>query len=86
MGTYKLGYMFDHSIKVFHVNPRDIEEIFIIMNVWILDSESQHTKIMTSELGTFEWWISGLRLDPLFFLISRLNNACSPLVINLQIN
>ena len=25
-------------------------------------------------------------LDPLFFLISRLNNACSPLVINLQIN
>ena len=39
-----------------------------------------------SELGTFEWWISGLRLNPLFFLISRLNNACSPLVINLQIN
>ena len=38
------------------------------------------------ELGTFEWWISGLRLDPLFLLISRLNNACSPLVINLQIN
>ena len=37
-----------------------------------------------SELGTFEWWISGLRLDPLFFLISRLNNAFSPLVINLQ--
>ncbi len=36
-----------------------------------------------SELGTFEWWISGLRLDPLFFLILRLNNACSPLVINL---
>ena len=25
-------------------------------------------------------------LDPLFFFISRLNNACSPLVINLQIN
>jgi len=24
------------------------------------------------ELATFEWWISGLRLDPLFFLISRL--------------
>ena len=38
------------------------------------------------ELGTFEWWISGLMLDPLFFLILRLNNACSPPVINLQIN
>ena len=25
-------------------------------------------------------------LDPLFFFISRLNNACSPLVIYLQIN
>ena len=25
-------------------------------------------------------------LDTLFFLISRLNNACSPLVFNLQIN
>ena len=30
--------------------------------------------ILRSELGTFEWWISGLMLDPLFFLISRLNN------------
>ena len=26
-----------------------------------------------AELGTFEWWISGLMLDPLFFLNSRLN-------------
>ena len=39
-----------------------------------------------TELGTLEWWISGLMLDPLFFLISRLNMACSPLVINLQIS
>ena len=38
------------------------------------------------DLGTFECWISGFMLDPLFFLISRLNNACYPLVINLQIN
>ncbi len=35
---------------------------------------------------TFEWWISGLMLNPLFFLISRLNIACSPLIFNLQIN
>jgi len=44
------------------------------------------TPEIKTEPGTFEWWISGLRLDPLFFLISRLKNACSPLVINLQIN
>ena len=42
--------------------------------------------ILKTELGTFEWWISELMLDPLFFLISRLNNACSLLYINFQIN
>ena len=30
---------------------------------------------MTPELKTLELWISGLRLNPLFFLISRLNIA-----------
>ena len=39
-----------------------------------------------SELGTFEWWTSELLLDPSVFLILRLNNACSSLVFNLQIN
>ena len=38
-----------------------------------------------SELKTLEWWISGLMLNPLFFLISRLNIACSPHELNLQI-
>ena len=38
------------------------------------------------ELKTLEWWISGLMLNPLFFLISRLNIACSPLIFNLQTN
>ena len=42
--------------------------------------------LIFTELGTFEWWISGLMLDPLFFLISRLNFACSPHEFNLQIN
>ena len=28
--------------------------------------------VLKTELGTFEWWISGLRLNPLFFLISLL--------------
>jgi len=48
--------------------------------------EIHNNEVLTSELGTFERWISGLMLDPLFFLISRLNYACSPLVINLQIS
>jgi len=41
---------------------------------------------MYPELGTLEWWISGLMLDPLFFLISRLDFACFPREFNLQIN
>ena len=39
-----------------------------------------------SELKTLEWWISRLMLNPLFFLISRLNIACFPHEFNLQIN
>ena len=42
--------------------------------------------VIHTELGTLEWWISGLMFDLIFFLISRLNNACSPVVFNLQIN
>ena len=42
--------------------------------------------LISSELKTLEWWILGLMLNPLFFLISRLNIACSPLIFNLQIN
>ena len=45
-----------------------------------------HAVEVNPETGNFEWWTSGLMLDPLFFLISRLNKACSPHVINLQIN
>ena len=38
------------------------------------------------ELKTLEWWISGLRLNPLFFLISRLDIAWKTHDFNLQIN
>ena len=38
------------------------------------------------ELTTFEWWISKSMRDLIFFLISRINKGCSPLVFNLQIN
>jgi len=51
-----------------------------------LNPDIHHSKVFRSELGTFELWISGLMLNPLFFLISRLNMACSSHVINLQIN
>ena len=50
-----------------------------------INLDIHHSKVISSELGTLEWWISGLMLDLLFFLISRLNNACYPLDINLQI-
>ena len=39
-----------------------------------------------TELKTLEWWISGLMLNPLFFLISRLNMVCFPNEFNLQIS
>ena len=30
---------------------------------------------MAPELGSLEWWISGLLLNPLFMLISRLTSS-----------
>ena len=45
----------------------------------------QSSVLKRTELKTFEWWISGLMLNPLLLLISRLNIACSPLIFNLQI-
>ena len=51
-----------------------------------LDQTKFLSVFIRAELKTFEWWISGLRVNPLFFLISRLSIACSPLIFNLQIN
>ena len=53
-----------------------------LIREWRIRFQTVISKGLT-ELGTFEWWISGLMLDPLFFLISRLNDACSLLVIDL---
>jgi len=55
-------------------------------NYWISDLCILVPAFTLSELGTLEWWISGLMLDPFFFLISRLNIACCPYEFNLQIN
>jgi len=40
-----------------------------------LNPDIHYSKVFSSALI---WWISGLIFDPLLFLISRLNNACSP--------
>ena len=48
-----------------------------------INPDIQYSKVPSSELKTLEWWISGLMLNPLFFLISRLNIACSPIIFNL---
>ena len=50
-----------------------IFRLIIQRDIWIF-----HSKVFSSELKTLEWWISGLMLNPNFFLISRLNMACSP--------
>ena len=47
---------------------------------------SHRVEFKKTELGTLEWWISGLMLNPLFFLISRLNIACFPHEFNLLIS
>ena len=52
----------------------------------LTDRDEGYPILKFSALGTFKWWISGLMLDPLFFSISRLTNACSSLVTNLQID
>ena len=49
-----------------------------------INSNALLLKIRGPELKTLEWWISGLRLKPLFFLISSLNIACSPHEFKLQ--
>ena len=41
---------------------------------------------ISTELKTLEWWISGLRLNSLYFLISRLNIAWKTHDFNLHIN
>ena len=46
------------------------EELYYIED--ILNHKNNNNLFIHSELGTFEWWISGLRLNPLSFLISRL--------------
>ena len=56
-----------------------IEDIFVKLGYIIY-------VIYMSWAGNFWMVDTGLMLDLLFFLISRLDNACFLLVINLQIN
>ena len=89
-----LFFIYIHSWLLF--NPIDIVAFLLsiyynflhcltnTINPQFIYLENPLWKIIYSELGTFKWWISGLMLDPLFLLISRLNNACSPFVTNIQ--
>ena len=88
LATFVLGFVqaeYDHhyslDIEVELNSSVDLLKMEIELN-----PEIHNIKVLTSELGTFEWWISGLMLDPLFFLISKLTNACSSHIINIQIN
>jgi len=70
----------------------EIRELQRLINTYNMQYFPQHVLLCTrtvhdqSELKTLEWWISGIMLNPLFFLISRLNIACSSQEFNLQIN
>ena len=77
--------MFIESMKIVPFFPvPNVPDDFILNLYSNRDIFISYANGIISELGTFDFWISGLMLDPLF--ISRLNNACSPLVINLRIN
>ena len=68
------------TVKALKLNVQEVTTIPDYVSVWI------KTYNESPEPGTFEWWISGLMLNPLFLLISRLNSACFPHEFNLQIN
>ena len=58
------------------------------MSNYKCDNTGENTQLFPRipEQKTLEWWISGLRLNPLFFLISRLNIDWKTHDFNLQIN
>ena len=68
--------MIIHALQtILHLNKKYLSDVTI----------TAYT-ITYSELKTLEWWISGLGLNPHFFLISRLNIAWKTHDFNLQIN
>ena len=81
---FHLSIVYGFCICLYSINVKIAELIWLLQNCWSDEVDEETHKI--PELGTFGWWITGLMLDPLFFLISRLNNAGSPLYIDLQIN
>ena len=83
VGTFILRM--PHLFRVFNRGYR-IKIKLICRLTKALISISTIQRVPSSELGTLEWLISGILIYPLFFFISRLNNTCSRLVINVQIN
>ena len=62
------------------------QKLSFILKSLIFPENGLHIFFIKAELKTLELWIMRSMLDILFFLNSRLNNGCSPLVNNLQIN
>jgi len=81
---FKTKWWINLNVIIFHINS-------IVLTLISLQPDGVNLRYFKlrlfgrTELKTLEWWISGLRLNPLFFLISRLNIACLHRDFNLQI-
>ena len=83
-GEGGLGSVLDKNIGIF-LDCKEIAGQQVIQGIYIIYFPRLQGDCRTTELKTLEWWILRSMFDLLFFLIPRLNNACSPLVINLVI-
>ena len=84
-----LAYHPSYQCPINCQNTRILDnDIYLAILRYVVSNILMNTTILSilPEPKTLEWWISRLMLDLLFFLISRLNKACSLLVINLQTN
>ena len=76
------------TLTFFYLNIKCNFYPFLIGNLKL--KERSHKRkffnhyIFATWAENLEWWISGLMLNPNFFLISRLNMACSQHEYNLQ--
>ena len=61
-GKFGKFYSVEKSFSFCNIHKSQNRKVFGKNNIFHL---------LTTELGTLEWWISGLMLNPLFLLISR---------------
>ena len=76
LGTFKWDILNPDRLFNLEINNRGEQALFYLKikekRRSSIDLDIHHSKVFSSELGTLEWWISGLMLNPLFLLISRL--------------